>query len=120
MTNSMWWTGKIFVFKPIVMGISFGLMLGIGILGELISRFFHIPFSIIGIVSGANILPATTIPMLIGALLGRFVFIKYFGMDWWQSHRADIVAGISIGEGITIGILAAATMVSKASWILPF
>jgi hypothetical protein len=102
------------------MEVSFGLMLAIGIIGELIAKLFHVPFSIIGIVSGTTILPTTTIPMLIGALLGRFVFVRFFGVDWWQNHRADIVAGISIGEGITVGILAAATMVSKASWILPF
>jgi len=102
------------------MEVSFGLMLGIGIIGELLAKFFHVSFSIIGIVSGTTILPTTTIPMLIGALLGRFVFVRFFEVNWWQSHRADIVAGISIGEGITVGILAAATMVSKASWILPF
>jgi len=119
-TTSLWISRQIFAFKPEVLVGSFVLMLGVCGVGEVLSKFTGIPFSAVGLLTGTFVLPASTIPTFIGAVLGKYIFPKIFGEEFWRGRRAVIVAGVSAGEGVVIGLSAAIVMISKATWILPF
>lgn len=120
-SNSMWFTRQLFAeFKPYIIINSFILMLVVGGIGELTNRFAGIPFSLIGVLVGIGATPMYTVPLFVGAVLGRYVLRRRFGKEWWDENRAVIVAGVVAGEGIIVGIAVALIMISKATWVLPF
>jgi len=120
LTQGLWMTKQIVAFKPEFMLGSFGFMLVLGIVGEVIMKFTRIPFSIIGLVIGAGMLPAYSITVFIGSIIGNYVIKRYLGAEWWERNRSVIVAGIFAGEGIVLGISAVALMMLKATWLKPY
>jgi hypothetical protein len=73
-----------------------------------------------GLISGTHALPAMAIPMLIGALLGRYYFQKRYGAENWRAYAPVLVAGYYCGMGL-IGMAAVSlALLSKSVSRLPF
>jgi len=118
LNTSMWMTRQIGI-NPTVMIGSFALMLSLGMAGEALAKFVQIPFSLVAVVTGTTTLPPAATALLIGGLVAK-VLRRYFSVDWWTQYRAVIVAGAYCGEGIVVGVAAAAVMIAKATWVKPF
>ena len=69
--------------------------------------------------AGTSLIPAYSIPILVGNLVGR-VLGRVFGAEVWERSKYVLAAGILSGEAIVIGLSAAALMLAKSTWILPF
>ncbi|MDF2441424.1 MAG: hypothetical protein JWN98_2408 [Abditibacteriota bacterium] len=73
-----------------------------------------------GLISGTHALPAQAIPMLIGALLGRYYFQRRYGVENWRAYAPVLVAGYYCGMGL-IGMGAVSlALLSKSVSRLPF
>lgn len=85
-----------------------------------ISSLLHIPISVIGFAGGTF----TPIPMattlLIGGLLGNFIFKRMLGEDWWQKYRAVIIAGAGTGIGVGVGIVAGLAIILRSMWAVRY
>jgi len=120
LTQNLWMTKQIVAFKPEFMFGSFVFMLLLGIVGETVMKFTGIPFSLIAIVTGTGMLPAYSLTVFIGSIIGNYVIKRYMGAEWWMRNRSVVVAGIFAGEGIILGISAVALMMIKATWLKPY
>ncbi|RLF23564.1 MAG: hypothetical protein DRN15_05805 [Thermoprotei archaeon] len=118
-SQAVWWTRQVGV-KPWLFWGSFFTMLGIGFGGELAARLYGFPFSIIGLVTGASIIPPGVIPVFIGSMLNKYVLPRLMGKERWERYRTVIAAGIMCGEGIAAGIAIACSLIAKATWIKPW
>jgi hypothetical protein len=76
---------------------------------------FGLPvFLVYGVVRGLDqTMPHGVIPMFIGALLGRFVFRKWYGEKWPQ-YRIVFAAGFSAGIGLISMLSLGFVLVSKS------
>ena len=67
-----------------------------------------------GVVRGLDqTMPQAVIPMFIGALLGRFIFRKWFGEKWPQ-YRIVFAAGFSAGMGLIAMLSLGFVLMSKS------
>jgi len=119
MTDGMWITRQLDVNLNIIFS-SFGLLLAVLLLGTALSRFVGLPFSPSGVVAGAATIPPAVIPIFIGSVINRFVVPRVFGKEWWNEHRALIVAGFAAGEGIAIGLGIVISLLIRAIWAWPY
>ncbi len=107
----------IHAIKPnlIWLGGVFGLAFyGITALFKLPLLFFY------GFMGGISNLPHNTIPIFLGALLGRYYFARRIGVEKWQMYTPVLLAGFSCGVGL-IGMAAIAlALISKTVNYLPF
>jgi hypothetical protein len=73
-----------------------------------------------GFVGNLTNYPHNTIPMFLGALLGRYYFTKVVGRERWQLYAPVLLAGYSCGMGL-IGMCAIAlALINKTVSYLPF
>ena len=72
-----------------------------------------------GMIMGIPMIPHDTIPLFIGALLGRYFFSRRFGKDKWKSYAPIVLAGYGCGVGL-IGMfsVAFALIVKSVSQII--
>jgi len=98
-------------FRPEYIGIGFGLAM----LVYMGLAHFGLPvFLVYGVVRGLDqTMPQAVIPMFIGALLGRFVFRKWFGEKWPQ-YRIVFAAGFSAGMGLITMLSLGFVLMSKS------
>ena len=73
-----------------------------------------------GAAGGANALPADTIPMFMGACLGRYYFSKRIGVERWTQYAPVLLAGFACGTGLVSMASIALALISKAVQPLPF
>ena len=73
-----------------------------------------------GIVGGIGADPGMMIPRLIGAIIGRFVMIKHFGLKRWFMFNPVLAAGFTCGVGLIGMATVAIALVSKAVIVKPF
>lgn len=73
-----------------------------------------------GFIGGvANFLHAT-VPMFIGALLGRYYFQRKFGIELWRRYIPVAAAGFACGMGLISMVGVALALISSAVSALPF
>ena len=73
-----------------------------------------------GLVSGVQTMPYSAIPLMLGALLGRFYFQKRYGVENWRAYAPVLVAGYYCGTGL-IGLASVALdLLSKSVSRLPY
>jgi len=101
--------------KYVAAGLGSSLALyGLMWLAKMPSMWFY------GVIGGIGGDPGSYIPLLIGALLGRFYMIKRFGLKRWYMFNPVLAAGFGCGTGlIGMGTVAIA-LVSKAVIVKPF
>jgi hypothetical protein len=73
-----------------------------------------------GLAGGAGALPHNTIPLFIGALLGRYYFGRRFGADKWMMYTPVLLAGYSCGMGLMGMSSIALALISKSVQALPY
>ena len=73
-----------------------------------------------GAVGGFGAMPAYSIPVFIGACLGKYYFIKRFGTHNWSAYTPVLLAGFACGMGLTSMGAIAIALISKAVQPLPF
>ncbi len=84
-------------FQPKVLGIAFVLAI---VVYSILSHFGLPTLLVFGVVRGLDAsVPQSIIPMMIGALIGRYVFKKRFG-DKWPQIRIVFAAGVGAGVGL--------------------
>jgi hypothetical protein len=118
-SSVVWITGEVGV-KPWLFAYSFAGMTALLLGGELAARFLRVPFSSMGVLIGATSIPPFAIPVLIGALMNRYVIPRLIGRERWEKYKTVVVAGIVTGQGIATGIGIALMLISKATWIKPW
>jgi len=111
----VWVTRQLFVFKPL-------WLLGSFILSAVIfafSEITHLPISLIGIATGASMPFPMALSLFVGGVLGKIIS-RIVGREWWSRSNALIVAGLTVGEGVIVGLVAGIAVIAKAMWTLPF
>ena len=93
--------------------------IGIGFVGGVgaftLLSYLGLPLLFVyGFVRGIGGLPHTAIPELVGALLGRYYFMKRFGEKQWRQYVPIIMAGYGCGIGL-VGMLAVSLALIKSS-----
>ena len=113
-------TGQNFLARAIKFPLVFGgvglgfVLLGITALLRLPNLFFY------GMIGGIGHMPNVSIPMFLGALIGRRYFSKKYGKENWKRYTPVLAAGYACGVGL-IGMLSVAfAMVAKTISSLPF
>lgn len=73
-----------------------------------------------GFIGGiANFLHAS-VPIFIGALIGRYYFTRKFGLDNWRRYIPVVAAGFACGMGLISMVGVAIALISSAATSLPF
>ena len=97
------------------LGLSVGIVLfGLVKLVRLPELFFY------GFVGGIGAIPHGTIPMMFGALLGRYYFRKRFGAETWSAYVPVVLAGYACGMGLIGMCSTAIRMIGMSVSHLPF
>jgi len=98
------------------------LVIGLGLALLVYSGLAHfgLPiFLVYGVVRGLDqTMPQAVLPMFIGALLGRFVFRRWFGEKWPQ-YRIVFSAGFAAGIGLITMLSLGIVLMSKSVIKLP-
>jgi hypothetical protein len=103
-------------FQPGVVGVGFAVAVTV----YCVLAHFGLPiFLVYGVVRGLDqSAPHAILPMFIGALLGRFLFRRYFG-DRWPKLSIVFAAGFSAGMGLVAMLSLGLVFVSKSASRLP-
>lgn len=103
--------------KPEVIGVSLGaglaLYCGLSWLGLPIIFFY-------GIIGGVGAPLHVGLPLLCGALLGRYFFARKLGADKWNRYVPVAVAGFSCGMGLAGMTAVAFTLIAQCTRNLPY
>lgn len=99
--------------------ILMGLGTGLGLFAA--CSAFRLPqLFFYGLVGGIGAMPHGTMPMMLGAILGRYYFAKRFGKETWNAYVPVLLAGYACGMGL-IGMCATAIrMIGMSVSHLPF
>ena len=94
---------------------------GLGVVTYAILAVFGLPIMLIyGMVRGlGQTMPHGHIPEVLGALLGRFFFLKRYGVMWRQ-YAPVLLAGFSCGMGLTGMFSMGITLILKSLGRLPY
>lgn len=124
--GSIWWTANTqsladnWLFKAIRPSVIIGSGIGTIILFG-ISSLFKLPILFFyGFMGGIQGAPMGTIPMFVGACLGKFYFGKRFGEVRWGQYAPVLVAGFGCGTGLTAMTGIAIALITKSVNYLPF
>jgi len=83
-------------------------------------KLLKLPLSIlVGLLWGVGSLPHGLFGLLIGSAFGKLLERK-LGKERWRSVRTVIIAGLMLGNAITISLGAAVLLIVKALWALPY
>lgn len=103
--------------KPEVITVSLGaglaLYCGLSWLGLPIIFFY-------GIIGGIGAPLHAGLPMLLGALAGRYYFAKKFGSDRWNRYVPVVAAGFACGMGLAGMTAVAFSLVAQCTKNLPY
>ncbi len=109
--SSAHWIAQALNVKYILAGFGAGSVLyaAVALLGAPVGFFY-------GIVGGVSFSTWMhhALPMLIGALLGRYYFGKKFGQKRWKSYAPILAAGYGCGMGLVAMVLIGFALIAKA------
>ncbi len=92
----------------------FAGVLGGGLL-YLVVSVLHLPVQLFyGIVGGIPQWPHRALPLLIGALLGRYFFSRRIGEKTWRSYTPILLAGYACGMGLVGMASIAVALIAKS------
>lgn len=97
------------------------LIFGSLIIGAIVSAscgFLNIPFELIGFAIGMSQLMHFTVTTFLGGVFGR-IMERRMGKEWWRDNLAVVAAGLGIGEGVLIAVVASIALISRSMWIWP-
>lgn len=114
--GALWLTGRILSANPMAMISAF--IAGLAV--QIITTLFKLPISLLGFYLGASQPIPGPLAVMVGSLLGRYLFPKIFGQKWWENNRLLIVGGIICGEVVCTSLVAAISIMTRALWSLPF
>lgn len=60
------------------------------------------------------------LPLLVGALLGRYYFARKFGRDLWKRYVPVVMAGFFCGMGLSGMTAVALSLIAHCTRDLPF
>jgi hypothetical protein len=60
------------------------------------------------------------VPLLIGALAGRYYFRRKFGQKRWSDYLPVVTAGFSCGMGLSGMVAVALSLIAHSTRELPF
>ena len=106
--------GTSFIFNIIRPDYIFAGFSSIGALFAVLSMLKASPLFFYGFVGGLAAPMWNTMPTFLGALLGRYYFVKRFGEDKWMAYVPIVVAGYGAGIGLIGMISIAIALISKA------
>jgi len=112
----MWATRQINVFRPNLIVGSMIVMLAIAAAFE----FIPLPFHLMGLVAGCTMLPPLSLAWLIGCLIGKYIIQKRIRRETWEDIRPVLAGGIIAGEGVGLGVGAAAVIIARSLRSLPY
>ena len=101
---------------PVIAGaLGVGMLLygGLAVVG-VPAVFFY------GIVGGVGVPLHMGVPMLVGALLGRYYFVRKFGKERWRRYVPVVAAGFSCGVGLVLMGAVGLSFISQCTRDLPF
>jgi len=101
---------------PVIAGaLGVGMLLygGLAVVGAPVVFFY-------GIVGGVGIPLHMGVPMLVGALLGRYYFVRKFGKERWRRYVPVVAAGFSCGVGLVLMGAVGLSFISQCTRDLPF
>ena len=103
--------------KPVVICVSAAVGLGLyGIFGAV-----GIPTIVFyGMVGGVAAPLHAGLPLLVGALLGRYYFSRKYGQEQWRKYLPVLAAGFSCGMGLAGMTAVALSLVAQCTRELPF
>ncbi len=106
-----------YAFRPPVIGIG----LGASLMTYAILSKLGLPIMLVyGAVRGiGQTWPHIVIPHFIGALVGRYVFLKRYGATWRQ-YAPVLLAGFSCGMGLISMLALGFVLISKAIFQMPY
>jgi len=113
--TGLWATRQLNIFRPELILSSAAFMTSLGIIFHLIK----VPFSLTGTVIGLYTLPPYSLAWLVGYAIGRLIFKRKLG-DKWENIKPILVGGITLGEGVAIGLSVTLVIIAKSLWILPY
>ncbi|MHB9024598.1 MAG: peptide transporter [Armatimonadota bacterium] len=100
-----------------VVGSAFGFTM----LSFIVMSLVGLPImTIFGFIQAVGVMPHATIPLIIGALIGKFYFQKRFGQRNFLQMAPVLVAGYSTGVGLIALIGVAINLIMKAISAAPF
>jgi hypothetical protein len=105
-------------FDPAIVAIGSG----ISVVSYALMAKFGLPIMLAyGLIRGMGgaMLPHFVIPHFIGALIGRYVFYKRFGLQWRQ-YAPVLMAGFGCGMGLISMLALGFVLISKSVFQLPF
>jgi len=112
---ALWVSRSLQIFKPvqIVSAIVFIFVI------SAIAEKFKLPFSYLGFVAGAGMVPPFALNYFLGALVGRYIE-KKVGKERWEVLRSVIIAGLFCGTGLAVGLAVAILLVGRSIWGAPY
>lgn len=103
--------------KPTVIGVS--MLAGLGIFGAFAA--VGIPAVVFyGMIGGVCAPLHAGLPLLAGALLGKYYFARKFGPDKWRQYLPVVAAGFSCGMGLAGMTAVALSLIAQCTRELPF
>ena len=105
-------------FNPTVVTVGTGLSIAFYMLMSKLGLPIMLAYGLIRGMGGA-MLPHFVIPHFIGALVGRYVFYKRFGLQWRQ-YAPVLMAGFGCGMGLISMLALGFVLISKSVFQLPF
>jgi len=105
-------------FSPAIVTVGTGLSLAFYALMARLGLPIMLAYGLIRGMGGA-MLPHFVIPHFIGALIGRYVFYKRFGLQWRQ-YAPVLMAGFGCGMGLISMLALGFVLISKSVFQLPF
>ncbi|HIE28117.1 TPA: hypothetical protein EYP66_12595 [Candidatus Poribacteria bacterium] len=100
--------------------VSAGLGSSLGLYGLMWLIFPGKSMYFYGLLGGIGEDPGRLIPLLIGALVGRFYMIKKFGLKRWFMFNPVLAAGFTCGTGLVGMATVAIALLSKAVIVTQF